>query len=142
MRQVLGVLAGVIAAFAAVMATQYLVGLVYPLPNVNMYDKPVMDALFRSLPAAHFALILLTYVVGGFVGGYVGRAVARRDWAGWVAPALVTAAAALNVVTYPHPVWAQIGGIAAPLLGGWLAARLAPRRTEDDAEPEAADADA
>jgi len=29
-----------------------------------------------------------------------------------------------NLMMIPHPLWMQIGAIAAPLLGGWIVARL------------------
>jgi len=132
LRAVLGIVVGIVAGFAAVMVTQALVNLIYPLPSgINVFDRQQMAEIFRGLSAGHLALVVLTYLVGGFAGGYVARLIARRRWAAWVPAGLIALTAAVNVFTYPHPIWAQIGGILAPLLGGWLAARMAGPREEE-----------
>ncbi|HWH17720.1 MAG TPA: hypothetical protein VNT77_05200 [Allosphingosinicella sp.] len=142
LRTILGILAGIVAGFAAVLAAQALVNLIYPLPaGLDVLDREQVSAAFSAFPPQHFALILLTYLIGGFVGAYVARLIARRDWALWVPAALIALTAAINVFTYPHPLWAQIGGIVAPLIGAWLAARLPATRRVEGAPAERADAE-
>lgn len=125
LRTILGILAGILAGFGGVLAAQMVVTAIYPLPQgLDVLDKAQMAEAFNTFTPAHFGLILMTYLAGGFVGSYVTRMIARRDWALWIPAGLIALAAAVNVFTYPHPIWAQIGGILAPLLGGWLARRV------------------
>ena len=134
MRNIGGMLAGIVTGFVAVLAAQYVSNIFYPLPaGANVFDRAAMTEVFRNLPAAHFAAILVTYLVGGFVGALVARLIAVSQWAVWVAPVLIMVAAALNVFSYPHPIWARIGGIAAPLIGAWLATRVPLRRRVPEA---------
>ena len=140
-RNIGGLVAGIIVGFVGVIVAQYVINMLYPLPEgVNIADRAQMDAVFRNLPAGHFAAILLTYLAGGFVGALVARLIATANWAVWTPPVLIMIAAALNVFTYPHPVWAQIGAIVAPLVGGWLAMRV-PVRRRAAAPAETADAE-
>lgn len=141
-RTVAGVILGIVAGYAGIMAFQALVNLAYPMPsNVNIYDRQQMEEVFRGFPAELFAFILVSYLIGAFVGGYLAKRIARRDWAAWMPAVLIAVTAGLNILAYPHPVWAQAGGIVAPLIGGWLASRMAAFEREDRDRSGAADAE-
>ena len=48
----------------------------------------------------------------------------RLRFPGWVIAGLILLGGVANLMMIPHPLWMQIGAIAAPLLGGWIVARL------------------
>ncbi len=130
MRTFLGILAGICVAFATVTLLQALINMAFPLPSdLNYLDPEQVSALFASFPPHIFALVLLTYFLAGLLGSYVTILIVGEGWPMWVPAILVALAALMNVVTYPHPVWAQIGGVLAPLLGAMVARRLPGRRT-------------
>ncbi len=125
-RAVLGFILGIIIAFVVVIGAQALVNYVYPLPRgLNVFDRAAMEAVFRAMPASQFAMILTTYFLGGLAGGFVATKVGNAYWPLWAVAIIIALVAAMNVFTYPHPVWAQIGAIVGPLVGGWVAKRLA-----------------
>lgn len=128
MRTFLGILAGICVAFATVTLLQALINMAFPLPSdLNYLDPEQVSALFASFPAHIFLLVLLTYFTAGLLGSYVTILIVGAGWPMWVPAGLVALAALMNVVTYPHPVWAQIGGVLAPLLGAMVARRLPGR---------------
>jgi hypothetical protein len=63
--------------------------------------------------------------LSALAGGYVAARISRRSWAAWAIAGLVVTGAVLSLFQFPHPLWMQIASVAAPLLGGALAARLA-----------------
>ncbi len=139
-RIILGIVAGIVLGFIAVMVAQLGVNVIYPAPR-QVLDRELMTEFFRNMPAMHVMLILITYLVGGFIGSFVAHRISYSNGAAWVPAVLIALTAALNVFTYPHPVWAQVGAIAAPLFGCWLALRLpapVPAVQDDDVEEEEA----
>ena len=124
LRITLGIVVGVVVGFIAVMTAQLGVNFIYPAPR-DVLNRELMMEFFRNMPTGHVALVLLTYLIGGFVGSMLARIISLRSGPAWVPAVLIALTAALNVLTYPHPVWAQIIAVAAPLLGCWLALKLA-----------------
>lgn len=129
---VLGVVAGVIVAFATVFAIDFAGHLIYPLPSdLDMHDPEAVGAFIRTMPAGALALVVIAWVIGAFDGGIVAALISRRAWTVWPVAGLVAAAGVVNVLMIPHPVMIQIGAVAAPLLGGF-AASLAARKMLPD----------
>ena len=139
LRAIVGFVIALVIAFVSVIAGQYVVNMIFPLPKgLDVFDRAAVDAVFRAMPPSHFALILLTYLLGGLLGGFAAIKIGQAAWPAWTVAVIIALTAALNVFTYPHPVWAQIGGIAAPLIGTWIALRLAgPIPVRDDYEDDA-----
>lgn len=71
------------------------------------------------------AIVAAAYFLSALAGGYVAARISRRSWAAWAIAGLVVTGAVLSLFQFPHPLWMQIASVAAPLLGGALAARLA-----------------
>ncbi|HEX6377057.1 MAG TPA: hypothetical protein VFZ91_15205 [Allosphingosinicella sp.] len=121
-RLIIGIVAGIVTAFATVFAI-YLIGhQIYPLPtDLNMYDPEAVGAFIETMPAGARALVLIAWFVGAFAGGLVAAAISRRAWTVWPIAAVVAAAGVVYVLMIPHPVLLQIGAVVAPLLGGFAA---------------------
>lgn len=127
-RTVLGVVAGVIAGGAIVFATEAVGHSLFPPPaDINLANPEDVKRLMASLPAAAFAFVLGGWFLGSLAGAFVARQVARHDAAAWAVAVLFILFTAMNFVMIPHPVWMIVAGILIPLLGAWLALRLAPR---------------
>jgi cyanate permease len=89
-----------------------------------------MEFLAHKLAAkagstAMMALVAAAYFLSAFAGGYLAARISNRSWTAWAIAALVAAGAIGSLFQFPHPLWMQIASVAAPLLGGALAARLA-----------------
>jgi predicted MFS family arabinose efflux permease len=128
-RAIIAVIAGVIAAFIAILLVEELGALIVPAgQSPPLTDAAAMAAYLATLPMSAYAFVLAAYAVGSAVGGTVAaRMVGRRDSRTvWVVGALVLAATVANLVMIPHPFWFSIASVAAILIGIAIAARVIP----------------
>ncbi len=126
-----GLVAGVVAAFAAIWAIQLVGHFFYPVPSdLSIGNREQLAAFVRGLPAGAQAFVVAAWLGGALVGGTVAYRISRRRWSAWAIAAVVAFASILNILMIPHPEWMQIGAVAAPLLGGLLASHLGRPRTE------------
>lgn len=134
-----GLVAGLVAAFAAIWLVELIGHQFYPMPPVDVTDRAALEALIASLPTGAMLFVAFAWFCGALVGGAVAARISHRRWAAWAIAAIVALAAILNVLMLPHPVWMQIAALVAPLLGGWLAGHAARPDavvgTPDRAEP-------
>jgi hypothetical protein len=120
----LGVVAGIVAAFATIWAIEMVHHLVYPLPNdVRLTDKAGIARYFAGMSLPQLLFIAGGWFAGALVGGVVAAKVSRRRGAVWAVAGLVTLAAIGNILYVAHPLFLQVSAVVAPLLGGWLASR-------------------
>ena len=111
MKRIVGGLAAGIVAFIAVLgAMEFLAHKLAP----------------KAGSGAMLALVAAAYFLSAFAGGYLAARISNRRWAAWAIAAVVAAGAIGSLFQFPHPLWMQIASVVAPLLGGALAARLAP----------------
>lgn len=131
-RTVLGIVAGIIVAFATVFALNLIGHQFYPLPtDLDMDDYEAVGAYVQARPAGASAFVLVAWLAGAADGGFVAALVSRQAWTVWLIAGLVAAAGVVAVLMVPHPVLLQIGTVAAPLLGGLLASLMARKTLRD-----------
>ena len=129
MRMLLGILAGVAVAFLCVFAVEWIGHGLYPPPaGLDMHDPADQARLMDAMPGAAKAMILLAWFVGALAGAWTANRIAGSGIAGWAVALLAVAAGVVTMLMIPHPAWMWAGGIALPLLAGWIADRLAARR--------------
>ena len=127
MRILLGVIAGAVVAFLCVMAVEYAAHMVYPPPpGLDVNDREQVARAMASAPTAALAIVVAGWFLAALLGAWVAAAVAKRALAGWIVTLLVVAACVANLLMIPgHPAWMWAAGLLLPLIGGWLAQRLA-----------------
>jgi hypothetical protein len=131
-RTILGIIAGIVVAFATVFAIDLAGHQVYPLPSdLNMDDYEAVGAYVQARPAGASAFVLLGWFLGAADGGVVAALVSRRAWTVWAIAGVVAVAGIAAVLMVPHPVLMQISTVAAPLLGGLVAGLLARTMLRD-----------
>ena len=127
-RTIGGIVAGVIAGGVIVFATEAVGHSLFPPPaDINLADPEDVKRLMASLPAAAFAFVLVGWFLGSFAGAFVARKISQADVAAWAVAVLFILFTAMNFVMIPHPPWMIVAGIVIPLIGAWLAIRLAQR---------------
>lgn len=125
-RLILGIVLGILAAFATVFTVDLIGHQIYPMPSdLNVRDPEAVGAYIRGMPSGALAVVVLAWVLGALVGGIVAAIVSRRVWTVWPVAGAVAVAGVVNVLMIPHPVILQICAVAAPLLGGLVAASVA-----------------
>jgi hypothetical protein len=125
MRMALGIVAGIIVMVLCVGGVEYVGQMLDPLPaGLDIWNREAMSRHMESMPLRAFAFVALAWFVGALAGAATADKIARRAVAGWVVAILVVIGAVLNLVTYPHPAWMWVAGIALPLIAAVLARRL------------------
>lgn len=124
MRLVLGIVGGLVVAFALVFATDALFHLLVPTAARPTDPAAMRDYAMRQPPAA------LLGIVAGWTGAVFGGAalacrIARGSpAAGWAVTTLFALATAANFLMLPHPVWMIVAAAVSIAAAGWLAVRL------------------
>jgi hypothetical protein len=125
----MGIVAGVVVASLCVFAVEWIGHDLYPTPPGLDINKPADQArLMEAMPSAAKAMVLIGWFVGALAGAWVANRIAGRGLAGWIVALLVIAAGVATMLMITHPGWMWAGGIALPLLGAWIADRMAPKR--------------
>jgi hypothetical protein len=123
-RIILGLLAGIVAAFAVVAAGEAIGHTIYPPPpGADPQNPEAMKTLIATLPNGAIAAVLLSWAAGAFIGGGVAAYIARRDWAAMALGAVVLVSGAITMNAIPHPIWFTALSVPATLLPAWLAGR-------------------
>ena len=125
LRTILGILAGVVLAFAVMMALEMASFAVFPPPaGLDPADPEDIKRIVAATPMAAKSWVVFGWFASAVAGGWLARRLARKDWAGWVIAGLIVLGGIANVMMIPHPLWMQIAAVAAPLVGGWIVTRL------------------
>ena len=141
MRAIAGIIAGLIAGFAATILIGIVgVGATYSAPpGIEAGDARQVFEAFAEMPEGPKIALMLAWCGGGVFGAMVAKRIVRAAWAAWTVAALIAVYVVLNVLVLPLPGWMQALSVAAPLLGGLLANHLvAGRDLAAEAEAEAA----
>lgn len=125
MRTVVGILAGIAVSVATVLGLERINHAIWP-PAAAEADTA--GQLVAAMPASAQAMVVFGWFFGTLLGGIVGNRISGASWPAWVVAGLGAAGGVATVLTIPHPLGMQLGAVAAPTLGGWLANRLAPAR--------------
>lgn len=128
-RNILGIVAGLIVAVVTVMAIQALGHLLYPYPaDVDLSDPEQIARVFPTIPVTAKLFVVAAWFGGALAGAATAKAIAGRDWAAWTIAGLIAIGAVANLFVIPHPAWMQLSAVIAPLLGGLVANHLVRRR--------------
>ena len=125
LRIILGIIAGVVLAFAVMMGLEMISFVVFPPPaGLDPADPEDLKRIVAAAPFAAKAWVVFGWFAAAVAGGWLARRLSRKDWAGWVIAGLIVVGGVFNFLNIPHPLWMQIAAVVAPLLGGWIVTRL------------------
>jgi len=141
MRAVLGIVAGIVAGFAAMLVIAWIGELLFAGDlRIDTRNAEAIAAAFPGLPTGAKVAIVLSWFGGGLIGAAVAKRVLGRAWAAWTITAVIALLVLFNVLIVPMPSWLQAIAVLAPLLGGLIANHLVADR-EPAAPAPAANAD-
>jgi len=132
-RSILAVIAGFVAASVVMMWIESLNGhVLYPelgKAAEGLTDREAIRALMAGAPVGMLLVVLLGWVlgslVGGFLAGWIGRDAPMRH--ALTLGGLLTLAGIANNLMIPPPAWFWIISLVVFLPGAYAGARLAPR---------------
>lgn len=125
-RNILAVLAGMAVGLLVIMGMEGYVDKIYPAPaNLNIHDRAGMANHIAAMPFTAVAMMVFTYMLSSFVGGYTASRISRKMRQSLVVGCILLAAGVSNVVLIRHPIWMAalflVVYIPFALLGGKLA---------------------
>ena len=127
-RKILGVLAGVAVAILAVIAGEFILHALVPLPMPDPADAAAMETLMARAPlAAKWGLVAI-YFIATALGAFTATRITARVWTSWIVMAVMMAATLANFAMLPHPTWLVITALVLISVGGWLGIRTARPR--------------
>ncbi len=111
LRNLLGVIAGVIAGSIVFLSIQWVNSLIVGSPQgFDSYDSGAKKAFLDNMPLYGWLVILLSYALGSFVAGLVGGKLAESDTK--IFPVVIALIFMLgwlsNIMVLPHPLWIVI----------------------------------
>ena len=143
MRAIAGLLAGIVAAIAAIMAVGFVGGLflAVEVPTDPIQNAEATAAALGSAPIGAQILLVLSWFAGGLAGAAAAKWVALASWPGWT---VACGLALLLATTFlaPLPTWMQVLAVIGPLVGGLIADMTVRGRAGAVAGEPAADAQA
>lgn len=131
----MAIIAGIIALFVIVVAVELLGPVFHPIPaGMAPNDNAAFARWVATAPFAAQAVIVLAWLLGAIGGGWAALRISRWLPAVWIVAGLDVLMAVATILRFEHPLWMQIGAVAAPLLGGWIVTRL-PLPAHAEADP-------
>lgn len=132
LKNIAGVILGMVVGMAANMAVIAFSWTIYPLPEgLDMNDSEALAAFIGTLPAGAFALAMLAHLAQAGLGGWVA---ARVSSSGPVRQALIVGflsslGGLINLLTIPGPMWMWIE-LPLYFVVAWAAGRQVARALE------------
>jgi hypothetical protein len=111
----LGILLGGLVAVAVVVIVHEL----FPMPELPEGQAP--DAS-DPVPLTEFLKFPAAFTLGSLFGAAGAGRLARRQWQPVVVTigAVMLVAAGFVMLQYPHPLWAWVAGVVAPIPAAWI----------------------
>lgn len=129
-RNVVAVIAGFIAASAVMMVVESINGRVlYPelgKAAQGLTDREALRALMASAPVGAYLVVLVGWLLGSAVGGFLAAWIGKGVRVALVLGGLLTLAGIANNLMIPPPAWFWIPTLVVFLPAAYLGARLAP----------------
>lgn len=113
-RNILSVLAGLVAAIVIFLIAESLAAYLYPYPSgLNFQDKVAMKAFNQQQPLVAWLLVLLGWTLGSFFCGYLIKWISRSNnkTLPLIAGIVLTLSAVSNFYMIPHPTWFVVAGL-------------------------------
>lgn len=131
LRNILAVVAGLVAGVVVVSAIELAGWRVFPLPQgVDPMDPEQLKAAIPFLPVGSFIFVIAAHGIGSFAGSAVAISAGRRRARfGWIIGAVFLAMTILNLLMIPSPLWFIAADLATVILAPTAAVKLFARKT-------------
>lgn len=141
MKNVLGILAGLISAFVVIFLVEKAGHSIFPVAeNIDFGDKEALKKIIDTMPFGALITVIIAYAIGSFAGGFVCALISENSK---VRNSVITGFILLifgliNLFMIPHPVWFMILNVLVYLpfayLGGKYGEKIRPEKKPEPAE--------
>ena len=132
-RNILGVVAAIIAGSIAIMIVEGFSHFLYPYPEgLDFSDNEATSAFISSLPVAAKLLVALSWAIGSFVAAVVTSLIVktRKLQLSLLDGVILMVFGIINMIVIPHPTWFWFVGIAVFIPFAWFGYYLLAREKE------------
>ena len=138
MRAVLGLIVGLVVAFATMMLFALVGNLVFPVNSaVDPRNTQQVSAAFSNASSAAQLVVIVSWFVGALAGAAAAKLIARRSWPAWTVAILLTLYVVASIFLLPMAGWMQVVAVILPLVAGYIADHI-PSRPRPAADPDKA----
>ena len=142
MRAVGGLIAGLLIGFVTAIALTVAGVIMNPFPaGVDPRSPAAQINYYATAPFATLALIVAGRFLGALAGGWAAISISGGSrWPAWAVGVILSLYLLIEMSSMPHPLWMQVTGLLAPLIGAAIAHHFAARpRSAEDEEAEGAE---
>ena len=114
MRTIWPYVVGLGTAFIVILVLEAALHLIFPMPSsAKMNDPAAIDRAMRAMPVAAFVALLVSYVIGSFLGGLTAALASdgSSSTPSIVTGCALTIAGAANVFAMYHPTWFRVASL-------------------------------
>jgi len=122
LRTAVGVVAGIVVAWLAIVLSQLFSATLYPPPHgTDLTDPAVLADFINAAPVTAMACVIAGYALAALLGGWVAARIARAHprIAAMIVGGVVLLGVVLNYTMIPHPTWMLVSGVLLPLPMAW-----------------------
>ncbi|WP_129793381.1 hypothetical protein [Sphingosinicella sp. CPCC 101087] len=128
MKSLAGLVAGLVAAVAAMIAVGFVGNLFVPLSDAPVPgETEAVTVALAAAPLGAQVTVLLAWFAAALAGAAAARFISRASWPGWTIAGLLALLLA-GTFLVPLPIWMQTIAVLGPLAGGAIAQLLVPLR--------------
>ncbi len=125
-KRILSVLAGIVSGIIIIYLIEMGSHIIYPFPSTFDMNNP--ESVKQYIDTAPFGAILfiaIAWAVGSFIGGFVTSLISKssKTTLSMIVGVILMIAGLINLLTFPHPVWLWIVGLAVFLPSAYLGSR-------------------
>lgn len=128
MRAFGGLIAGVLLGFVIAIAATIVAIAFNPLPTgFDAKSQADLVNYYLNAPFPTLFTIVVGRFAGALAGGWAAIAISGQRWLAWPIGVILSLYLLVEMSSIPHPLWMQITGVIAPLIGAAVAHHLGGR---------------
>lgn len=124
MKKLFAVIVGTLVSLFLVAASDWVVGVFFPIGDVDLADADALAAHIANMPFAAQIALASGWLIAPLAGAWFALRIADWKPGGWIVAIVFLLAGLVNQFALSHPLWMQCCAVLFPLLGGWIAQRL------------------
>lgn len=113
-RNILSVLAGIVAAVITFVIAETINGSLHPTPlNFDFNNQEAVQSFYGNQPISFWLIVLLGWLIGSILCGFLIKKISQSDQKNLpiIAGIVLTLSAVANFTLLPHPTWFIIVGL-------------------------------
>lgn len=128
-RNILAVLSGIIFGVLAIGIVESIGHKIFTVPQevAQTIENADTDAVFALVSSEMLLFVLLAYIFGSFVGGFITELIGKRLLLAIVTGSLLMLGGVLNLFMIPHPIWFVLVSIMVYIPFAWLGGLLSKK---------------